>query len=68
MSELRGDLVVYRSRDMCGDHLLLLYREKSVAVDTDDGTFRPDASQRLFHSAASASYIVAVHRSAEIIV
>ena len=36
--------MIYRSRHIGGNHLLLFHGEKSVAVDTDDGTFRPDAS------------------------
>ena len=68
MSELRGNLVVYGSRHMCGDHLLLLYREKPVAVDADDGTFCLYASECLFDSSTSATDGVAVYRSAERVV
>ena len=49
-------------------HLLLFNREKPVAVDADHGTFCPDASERLLDSSASASDVVAVYRTAEVVV
>lgn len=68
VTELGCDFVIYGSWDMGGNELLLLYREKSVAVYAYDRAFRPDCFQGLFHTTASASDIVAVNGTAEIIV
>ena len=68
MTELGCDFVIYGSRHMGSDEFLLFYREESVAVDADYGTFGPDAAESLLYSSASASDVVAVHRSAQIVV
>ena len=60
--------MIYRSGHIGCYHLLLFHREKPVAVDADDGPIRLDACKGLFYSSASASDIVAVYRSAQIII
>ena len=60
--------MICRPGDARSNEFLLFYREKSVAVDTDDGALRPYAAESFRHSSTTSSDIVAVHRTAEIII
>ena len=60
--------MIRSSGDARSDELLLFYREEPVAVDADHGALRPYVAERLRHTSASSSHIVAVHRTAEIII
>ena len=68
MSELRGDLMILRSRNVLGQILLLAYREKSVTVYAYDRAIRLDASEGFADSSSATSDVIAVHRIAEVII
>ena len=68
MPELRGDLVVLRSRNVLRQILLLAYREQSVTVYAYHRAVCLDASKSFGYSAPSASCIVTVYRIAEVVI
>ena len=68
VSETRCNAVETRSWYMFSKIPLLLNREKSVTVYTDYRTVSLDGRKGIVHSTASASDIMAVHRTAEIII